>query len=82
MFETLAGEKLEDYNRNSVRDWAEALVIDSHSNIQSYLESLEDRTQYLSVRSDVPKHYENDHHQLIKETASVSNHRVFTVIRN
>ena len=78
MFETLAGEKLDEYNRHSVRDWAEAF--DSHSDIQSYVESLENK--YLSVRSDVPKHYENDHHQLIKETASVSNHRVFTVIRN
>ena len=80
MFETLAGEKLDEYNRHSVRDWAEAFVIDSHSDIQSYVESLENK--YLSVRSDIPKDYESDHHQLIKETASVSNHRVFTVIRN
>ena len=73
MFENPASDKLDEYNKYSVDDWKQAaFAVDSHSSVHTYLKSLEDRKEELSARSDIPKKYENDHSQLIKETALVS----------
>ena len=74
MFEKLASNKLEEYNKNGLTYWKEAFAADSRSSIHSYLKSLEDRNNDLSVRSDIPQSYDMDHSRLIKETASVSHY--------
>ena len=71
MFDKLASDKLEEYNIHAVSDWKQSFAVTPNNDIHSYLESLDARYEGLSKRSDIPKDYNQEHVDLIKETASV-----------